>query len=280
MSTPSTATATIPSHHPHHSHPHYGYSNHAAYQANAGLHGPSDVNSLGPSRLGPSYNSYSNLSTVSHRNSATSSTQAPSYTAMVASQPTPALHQQAVKRERRPDWHEFYKNGMPKEIIVIDDDSPVPPSRRDDRPRPAVTNNNVAEPASKKRKTGAHDPVPVRYQPSYSNTNTPHYPSNTASTDRTTSLQTTAPTSLGSHGSGGSGGTYVDSAVGQKRKRVTRQQTNEEKKRKEIEVNGDAYSFYVPPPNPPIKAGDVQVKMVQDVSRLNVTTMSGHVADK
>lgn len=263
MSTPSTATATIPSHH---SHPHYGYSNHAAYQANAGLHGPSDVNSHATSRLAPSYNSYPSLSSTSHRNSTTSSTQAPSYTAMAPSHSTPALHQQAVKRERRPDWHEFYKNGMPKEIIVIDDDSPAPPSRREDRSRPTATNNNAAEHASKKRKTGAHDPIPVRHQASYSNTNTPHFPSNTASTDRTTSLQTTAPTSLGSHGSGGSGGAYVDNAVGQKRKRVTRQQTNEEKKRKEIEVNGDAYSFYVPPPNPPIKAAEVNVKTVQDVS--------------
>ena len=53
--------------------------------------------------------------------------------------------------------------------------------------------------------------------------------------------------------------------VGQKRKRVTRQQTADEKKRKEIEVVGDAYSFYVPPPKPPIKAKDVYVQPVKDV---------------
>ena len=54
--------------------------------------------------------------------------------------------------------------------------------------------------------------------------------------------------------------------VGQKRKRITRQTTADEKKRKEIEAVGDAYSFYVPPPKPPIKAKDVYVQPVKDVS--------------
>ena len=189
---------------------------------------------------------------------------------MTTSQSTPVLSQN-TKRDRRPDWHEFYKNGPPKEIIVIDDDSPAPPPRiESDIPnnrQPVVTSNSSTEHASKKRKTGTvHDAVSSRQQASYSTTNTPHYASNTISTDRTTSLQTTAPTSLGSHGSGGGEGVYVESStVGQKRKRVTRQQTNEEKKRKEIEVVGDAYSFYVPPPKPPIKATDVYVQPVKDV---------------
>ena len=30
------------------------------------------------------------------------------------------------RRSREPDWNAFYKNGLPKEIIVIDDDSPEP----------------------------------------------------------------------------------------------------------------------------------------------------------
>ena len=266
MSTPSTATATIP---PHHSH--YGYSHHSVYQTNAGLH---DMNSTlhGSSRLATSYASYPNLGSTSQKNSGASS-QAPTHTTMSTSQSTPALSQNA-KRERRPDWREFYKNGPPKEIIVIDDDSPPPTSRKDSDAtnyhQPAMTSNASTEHASKKRKTGTvYDAVPTRQQASYSNTNTPHYASNTISTDRTTSLQTTAPTSLGSHGSGGSGGTYLESStVGQKRKRVTRQQTQEEKKRKEIEVVGDAYSFYVPPPKPPIKATDVYVQPVKDVCSL------------
>lgn len=53
--------------------------------------------------------------------------------------------------------------------------------------------------------------------------------------------------------------------MGQKRKRVTRKQTADEKKRKEIEVVGDAYSSYVPPPRPPIKAKEVHVPQLKDV---------------
>ena len=177
------------------------------------------------------------------------------------------------KRERRPDWHEFYKNGPPKEIIVIDDDSPPPPKRVENERVNHTTRTVVREPehATKKRRTGQKAVYePVQYQqPSYSNPRTTHDEgtgSTTISTDRTTSLQTTAPTSLGSHTSHGSMGAYVDDGVvGQKRKRVTRQQTADEKKRKEIETNGDAYSSYVPPPKPPIKAKDVHVPPVRDV---------------
>ncbi|MCJ1485904.1 dual specificity protein kinase kns1 [Schaereria dolodes] len=214
------------------------------------------------------------------------SKQASSSTALPTSQSASTLSQSA-KRERRPDWHEFYKNGPPKEIIVIDDDSP-PPARRKENAGPNSTSqglisNGMTKHASKKRKTGpTYDPVSARNQASYSNTNTPHYGgsgTNTISTDRTTSLQTTAPTSLGSHGSGGSGGVYLETGmVGQKRKRVTRQQTADEKKRKEIEVVGDAYSFYVPPPKPPIKAKDVYVQPVKDVfpNQQKVDDEDGH----
>lgn len=181
------------------------------------------------------------------------------------------------KRERRPDWHEFYKNGPPKEIIVIDDDSPPPQKRNgngNENERPNHTTRTLmrgdtAEHANKKRRTG-HAPVlePIKLQqPAYSHTRSDaETTSNTISTDRTASLQTTAPTSLGSHTSHGSIGAYAEDAmVGQKRKRVTRQQTADEKKRKEIEVAGDAYSCYVPPPKPPIKAKDVHVPPVKDV---------------
>lgn len=70
-------------------------------------------------------------------------------------------------------------------------------------------------------------------------------------------------------------GAYVDDGmVGQKRKRVTRQQTADEKKRKEIETNGDAYSSYVPPPKPPIKAKEVHVPPVRDVRPRGVLWMT------
>lgn len=195
---------------------------------------------------------------------------------MTTSQSASAL-QGSRKRERRPDWHEFYKNGPPKEIIVIDDDSPQPPSRKEhdrvpqqQQQQPQSTMRGT-EHANKKRRTGqttaydaARDQQEFSHARTYSNGNSG---TNTISTDRTTSLQTTAPTSLGSHSSHGTSGAYAeDSIVGQKRKRVTRQQIADEKKRKEIEVVGDAYSAYVPPPKPPIKARDVHVPSIKDTA--------------
>lgn len=267
MSTSSTATATLPAHHSH-----YGYSHHQSYQANAANHSTSDPNHSVAPRIAVTYNAYSNLNhpSPSARNSTASSKQ-PAPASMAASQPTPIPSQ--INRERRPDWHEFYKNGPPKEIIVIDDDSPVPVTRSTNEASSYVKQNTLGngasvEHASKKRKIN-YNTGSLQHQASYSTTNTPHHGgsgSSTISTDRTTSLQTTAPTSLGSHGSGGSSSTFVEPSVaGQKRKRVTRQTTADEKKRREIEVNGDAYSFYVPPPNPPIKAKEVFVQPVKDV---------------
>ena len=274
MSTPSTATATIPPHHAY-----YGYSNHQAYQTNANHRVTNDSTYSGSSRLAPTQRNteyteeyYPEAKAPSSRSSVNAKQPLNMTT---TSDSTPGRQS---KRERRPDWHEFYKNGPPKEIIVIDDDSPPPQSRpEDDMPRYAINGLNhdgPSEHASKKRKTG-YDTVPARHQASYSHTDTPHYlgsGSDTISTDRTTSLQTTAPTSLGSHGSGGSGGAYLDNtSVGQKRKRVTRQTTADEKKRKEIEDVGDAYSSYIPPPKPPIKAKEVFVQPVKYVRYVEET---------
>ncbi|KAH0541978.1 hypothetical protein FGG08_003610 [Glutinoglossum americanum] len=192
-------------------------------------------------------------------------------------------------RQRTPNWREFYKNGLPKEVIVIDDDTP-PPSTAPNTyasevakaPRPNHTTRTVAEcgterHAAKKRKTAASGSTydPVYQQPaSYSTTQTPHFgdsPATTISTDRTTSaIHTTAATSLGSHysqnGIGNGNSAYTvdeDSLIGHKRKR-TRKQVADEAKRRNIEVQGDAYSSYVPPPKPPIKAKDVYVTVVTD----------------
>ncbi len=185
------------------------------------------------------------------------------------------------ERSRGPDWNEFYKNGVPKEIIVIDDDTPPPPEKAElrrmenERPNPntraVVRNDSFEQHAAKKRRTAQgntcqQDP----YQPAYSyktRSNEGSSGANTISTERTTSLHTTAPTSLGSHTSQGSAGAYVDDGVvGQKRKRVTRQAVADEKKRQDIEIIGEAYASYVPPPKPPIKAKDVHVPPIKDVS--------------
>lgn len=271
MSTPSTVTATLP---PHRSY--FGYSNRPTYQSNAALHAGHDPTLNSTARLAPTQRNseytddyYPEVSLVPSRNVVKAKQPADNTS---TSETTPGTHQS--RRERQPDWHAFYKNGPPKEIIVIDDDSPPPPSQTgNDMPQYAslggISNAGPSQHASKKRKT-IYDAAPARHQPSHSHTNTPRYlgsGSDTISTDRTTSLHTTAPTSLGSHGSGGSGGAYVESGpVGQKRKRVTRQTAADEKKRKEIEDVGDAYSSYVPPPKPPIKAKDVYVQPVKDVS--------------
>ena len=226
-------------------------------------------------RSAPTYNSFpTNTPATRTSTNSSSSRQLPQSSTMPTSQSTSTL-QGSNKRERRPDWHEFYKNGPPKEIIVIDDDSP-PPSERIENERANHTTRTVMRSdmkahASKRRKTGqvlAYEPAKYQ-QATYSHVRSDEDTgSATISTDRTTSLQTTAPTSLGS--SLGSNGAYLeDTAVGQKRKRVTRQQAADEKKRREMEVVGDAYSSYVPPPNPPIKAKDVHVPPVKDV-RLNI----------
>lgn len=183
------------------------------------------------------------------------------------------------QRSREPDWHNFYKNGLPKEVIVIDDSPPpriAESIQPEDVPQPDhhAVNGIASRHAAKKRK---RDDI---YDPIYHNqlgpveTQSPHYKTSnshsTISTDRTTSaVQTTAATSLGSQYSSNGSRPYANDDVqpGQKRKRVaTRQQLANEAKKREIEINGDAFSNYHPPPRPPIKAGDVNVKVMPDNS--------------
>lgn len=237
----------------------------------------------GPARITQSYNTFPNTTSASISRTSTASKQPPPQQPLPNAHSTSALPQAIKKeREREPDWNEFYKNGVPKEIIVIDDDSPPPPkamsSRRTENQRPyepqrTMHRTDTFEHAAKKRRTGQGGGFQPEHfqQPAYSYHSSSHGGSsghNTVSTDRTTSLQTTAPTSLGSHTSQGSAGTYFEEgAVGQKRKRVTRQQVADEKKRKDIEIIGEAYASYVPPPKPPIKAKELHVPAVKDVSR-------------
>ena len=279
MSTPSTLTATLPP--PHSSR--YGYSgNHHGYPASPHLYGDMagsrDGYTNGPSRLTHSYNTFPQNTSASASRTSTASKQPPPQQQIPPSQPTAAISPQPIMRERGPNWNEFYKNGVPKEVIVIDDDSPPPPKAmaprrvenvRPQEPRP-IQRTETFEHAAKKRRVGGYPPEQYQH-PAYSHQSSSHGGSsghNTVSTDRTTSLQTTAPTSLGSHTSQGSVGAYFDEgAVGQKRKRVTRQQAAaDEKKRRDIEKEGDAFAAYVPPPKPLIKAKELHVPAVRDVS--------------
>jgi dual-specificity kinase len=201
----------------------------------------------------------------------------------MASKP-PSKKRQRSRERREPDWHKFYEKGLPSEVIVIDD-SPTPEQSVSVVPNGEV-NGAVASGSSrhtaKKRKRdddvgSAYDPV---YQVApHSNKHSPMYKhsasGSTISTDRTTSaIHTTAATSLGSHSSNGQNGYEVaDVQAGQKRKRTaTRLQLANEAKKRELEAN-DAFSDYQPPPRPPIKAPDVQVKQVVDVSILGLLNL-------
>ncbi|KAL8764844.1 MAG: hypothetical protein Q9209_007855 [Squamulea sp. 1 TL-2023] len=266
MSIPFTVTATLPPIH----NSHYAYPNprHNHYQPS-----PSSYDSirLPPARLAPPYPSYNPNQHLqsTHRTAVASSRQGQS-PAVMAPRPETGS-QQPARENRRPNWEEFYKHGIPDEVVYID---VTPPPKTGNRrsnyttrtvPRPADT----PEHAAKKRRTGQANNYDARNF-SYSNgrpTQQEDSGSATISTDRTTSLNTTAPTSLGSHASHGSSGNYVDNqAIGQKRKRVTRgQAAADAKRRKEIEEVNDAYSSYVPPPKPPIKAKDVHVPLVRDI---------------
>ncbi|KAF2265135.1 kinase-like protein [Lojkania enalia] len=271
MSTPSTATATLPPHH-------QFYSHHQQYQ-------PSISNAQlanGSSRISNSlYNGYSSSTSNSDlRRTATGharQTQQLPHSA-TATAPDMSLHAAVSRKEKRnPDWADFYKNGLPKEVIVIDDDDEEPPRPPPRQAQPSRTNTNGSmRHTDKKRKTtaaAAYDPV-YNQHTSYSTTQTPYYdsPHHSISTDRTTSaLNTTAATSLGSQsGSNQHISPLENGVVGQKRKRTraAAQDEAKEAKRRELDYSDDPFSLYQPPPNPVIKAKDVYVQVVPDVSSI------------
>jgi dual-specificity kinase len=260
MSTPTTLQATHPPNQ------HQYYSPHTVHHPVANYHSNGQMNaSTRPTAA--YYNGYApnNTSDSDLRRAATSnsrhSNQLPALQASPPSNGTYANSDSAMTRDKRkPDWNEFYKNGVPAEIIVIDDDTPPAQPRRQ--------NGYSSQHLDKKQRVGnAYDPV-YNPQPSYSTTQTPYY-ENSASTDRTTSAYlTTAPTSLGS--SAGNG-TYLppldDGTVGQKRKR-TRAQAAEDSgpaKRREVERLTPPHIHYVPPEKPIIKAKEVHVEVIRDV---------------
>jgi dual-specificity kinase len=272
MSTPSTATATLPL--PHHQY----YSRHQAYTPQsstyAALNG-SLVNAV-PRLPNPQYSSaYTASDTIvaDQRRTITASSRP-------STRLPPVEHSHSLQtldhREmngsklprssrsgnpsRQPNWDDYFKNGVPEEIIVIDDDTPEPAPR--DRH------------ADKKRKTGVssnYDPV-YNPQPSYSTTQTPYYEN--SSTNHTVSTDRTAPAYKGT-GSSSTGPSITnrsyyppldEGVVGQKRKRAARvADDNKVVKRREVERVQSPFSAYIAPPKPPIKAREVYVKPIKDV---------------
>ncbi|KAI9893303.1 MAG: dual specificity protein kinase kns1 [Vezdaea aestivalis] len=292
MSTPSTATAILPL--PHHN---YRFSQHhdyhvrdsrpaSAFNAASLLHPHPQPRLEAPIN----YHSSANATTVlplSH----SLQPQSPShlyYHAQQLDSPTSASSAMASrKRQRGPNWEDFYKNGLPKEVIVIDDDSPQPPEnshlvsrpthmmRQNDSKRAGQTQRG--EPAAKKRRTGATNGYASSVAQSHSYQVSHQEESlsdSTRSTGRTESaLHTTAATSLGSHYSQNAAPSNshsyqptkkVDTVVVKKRR--TRQTAADEAKKLEAERSGDAFAAYIPPPRPPIKAKDVDVPLAHDTS--------------
>ena len=267
MSTPSIATQTLPAHHSH-----YGYQAQNPYTVSARQY-PTN-NSLPAPRLPPSYHSYPNVAQYSRPPLSPASYKQPSHLPSVA--PSHSASDMTNRGGKQPpDWQEFYKNGVPREIIVIDDDSPGPqqPSRNDIRQQ-RQDGGSLASYAGRKRKIDQGYEVDYNDSPTYS-----HHPqkfgasSSSASyhsDGRTTSLQTvTAPTSLESYGSAGASNSYEDvSNIGTKRKRAGPQkETRASTKKKQQDSVPDAFADYVPPPKPLQKAKEVAVAVIRDVSR-------------
>jgi dual-specificity kinase len=182
-------------------------------------------------------------------------------------------------QKRPPDWNEFYKNGVPKEIIVIDDDDSPEPAQAENPADPQQRAEAPAYAANGGRKRKVDQGYELEYtdSPTYSTLPAKFGASSSSASyqggDRTTSLQTvTAPTSLESYGSNPASNSYEDVRVGQKRKRVQPQkETRAQVKKKQQETTTDAFADYIPPPKPHRKAGDVHVPVIRDVRRLSPT---------
>lgn len=264
MSTPSIATTLLPVHHSQ-----YGYAHMNAYSPTTRNY-PATNTLPAPPRLNTSYASYASASqyphpqpspAVSYRGPSHVSTMAPSHSASAL----PDAHR------RQPDWNEFYKNGVPKEIIVIDDDTPEPENTTDTSRRQRHDATTYQPNAGRKRKVDQGYEIEYTDSPTYS-THPAKFASSSASYhsgDRTTSLQTvTAPTSLESYASNTASNSYEDVRVGQKRKRIQPQkETRAQAKRKQQESVPDAFLDYIPPPKPLKKASDVHVPVVRDVEK-------------
>jgi len=193
----------------------------------------------------------------------------------------PEMADPPTKKRRRsqgPDWDTFYQNGLPKEVIVIPDDTPEPEQNNSRKlanttstrinanidvtsshSSGAANTSAVRQPAKKRRKEDEVDKTQsqkYRLQHPSSHGNTPAGAS--ISSDGTTSaLNTTAATSLSSNG-------YLDDlSLPQKRKR-TRQQVANEAKRRDTDVLGSRMLTYKPPALPVKKAPDVRVRAVPD----------------
>ncbi|KAF8419339.1 kinase-like domain-containing protein [Tirmania nivea] len=158
-------------------------------------------------------------------------------------------------RKQPVDWNEFYKNGLPQEIITA--------------------MNNIPRHADKKRRTtNTSNFEPVYPGTVYSATHTPlaignASPTVTASTStagrNSSTLISTAATSAGSSGVGTSATVAYPTGNGAQRKRMATRSTVAAAV---AAASGDVFGGYHPPPKPPIKAKEVYVKPIADRDQL------------
>ena len=181
------------------------------------------------------------------------------------------------RRSREPDWQDFYRNGLPKEIIVIDD-SPEPTANTSRKivhnNYPTAESNSYSTSQARKRRRPDEDVTDsqtVGYSTQHSvagpSTSKPTHQHSTpidstfSSSDSTSALHTTAATSLSS-----SGGTVYEDPQGPLKRKRTRQQAANEAKRRDIDGFADTLLTYKPPALPPKKISEVKVRVIQDVS--------------
>ncbi|KAK1831690.1 kinase-like domain-containing protein [Podospora conica] len=188
---------------------------------------------------------------------------------------------QSGKRKRTPDWDKFYKNGLPQEVIVIHDSpeptAPAPaPALLSAQASTAAHSHEVDTSASEnghatKRQKRQNDREPAHYDPVYdhnvsSSGRLASQSKSTVSSDRTNSaIHTTAATSLGSSSSNGNTHDCETESNPAKRRRTTRQQVAIDAKRLE-ELRRDTVPVYIPPPFPPVKAGEIHAQVIADTS--------------
>ena len=259
MSTPSTLTASHPPN-PlcHHAHMPGCQSSTSGYRQGA---------PLANARSKLAYDNYiSPHSPADSHHSGRTQSKKPHYASINDKNPSPTM--QSEREPRRANWHDFYRNGVPKEVIVIDDSSPEASSKTH---RASDVQKRSTQHADKRRKTDAstvYDPIyphrsknrPPQHDESKSNS--------TASSGRTTSAlyPSTAPTSMTSQSSNGHKVQRLDDArVGQKRKRPARHAADGATPELELITQNYSWSNYVPPPRPPVKASEVYVEVVRDV---------------
>ncbi|KAL9054531.1 MAG: hypothetical protein Q9162_004087 [Coniocarpon cinnabarinum] len=171
------------------------------------------------------------------------------------------------QQSKKTNWNDFYKNGLPKEVIVIDDDSP------DATTGDSGLKRTTSQHENKRRRT---DAAYENMQNGYSKQaprNLPHVyddanSSSTASSARNTSaLYSTAPTSLTSVSSGNGQQMQQrldEERAGQKRKRTSRYAPEEETPEVEVTSHKQAWTNYIPPAKPPVKAGEVYTPLIRD----------------